>query len=484
MVSGRVGSRELAAALGAWRSSAPTLADALAESVRAAVLDGRLGVGTVLPSERALAESLRVSRGTLVNALGVLRRGGWMVTRHGSGSELRLPTAVTERITPWTLDHPGGELELDLTHAVTAAPHAAVTAAGRFAAAALPPLLVGDGVTETHDAELRAAIAVRYTAEGMPTEPREILITTGARAALHLILEELHDRRRPILVENPSYHGALALIRARRARTIAIPVTEQGWDLTAIGAASRGAIAYLVPDFHNPTGALMPPEQRLDLATLADRLGITLVIDETMRDLDLRDPPRPIPRIAGSPVVALGTTSKTVWGGIRVGWIRASAPMIRRLQRNPLTGLFTPSPLTQLAARPLVASLDELLVQRRTQLRTQRDHLAAALEAGDAWDFTTPDGGLTIWLRVHGISARTLVDRAHRQGLALAHGTQFAIEGGAIDRIRIPFTAHPEALDRAVAILQNALERPPDGAEEHARPAFGRVGDTGLDTIY
>jgi len=128
--------------------------------------------------------------------------------------------------------------------------------------------------------------------------------------------------------------------------------------------------------------------------------------------------------------------------------------------------------------------LDELLVQRRTQLRTQRDHLAAALEAGDAWDFTTPDGGLTIWLRVHGISARTLVDRAHRQGLALAHGTQFAIEGGEIDRIRIPFTAHPEALDRAVAILQNALERPPDGAEEHARPAFGRVGDTGLDTIY
>lgn len=113
-------------------------------------------------------------------------------------------------------------------------------------------------------------------------------------------------------------------------------------------------------------------------------------------------------------------------------------------------------------AEPLIAGLDHLLVDRRGRLREQRDHLASALAATDAWSFTVPDGVLTIRVRVRGTSARALVDRARRQGLALAFGSWLAVDGAMTDRIRLPFTADRDVLDRVVGILRGALaESPP-----------------------
>jgi len=452
---GRLAPRDLVSALGPWRQSAPTLADALATTIRGAVVDGRLRVGGTLPSERELAGTLRVSRGTLVSALVALRRDGWVETRHGSGSRLQLPEQVTGRTTPWTLDHPGAGLELDLTHAVTAAPYGAVGAAARLAADAVAPLLLDDGTSAAPDRSLREILAARYTAEGLPTTPSQILLVAGARAALHLLLDELHEHGRPVVVENPTYHGALAIIRARTARLIPVPVVDGAWDLDALTPSARGTLAYLVPDFHNPTGALMSPAQRRALGLAADRLDLTLVVDETMRELDLRVPPEPVQRLVARNVVTVGTTSKTVWGGARLGWIRAAAPLVARLRRNPLAFAVSPAPLTQLTAIPLLAGLDGLLIPRRALLRRQRDHLATLLAGGD-WDFAVPDGGLTIWLHLHARSARDVVERARRLGLALAPGTRFAADGGFTDRIRLPYTADEGVLARAVELLRQA----------------------------
>jgi DNA-binding transcriptional MocR family regulator len=218
----RLGANALATAMRDWRVRGRPLSQTLAEALRESILDGRLPVGVGIPSERALATALGVSRSTLVAALTLLRRDGWLSTRHGSGSRTRLSPTVTDRTTPWSLDHPDTSLELDMTQALTAAPHDAYLAAVRHAAAALGPVLLADGTSSPGLPALREIIATRYTREGLPTNVDQILVTSGATAALHLLLDQLHDRRRPVLSSQPhttvAWRSLPALASPRTAR--------------------------------------------------------------------------------------------------------------------------------------------------------------------------------------------------------------------------------------------------------------------------
>ncbi|MFI0228521.1 PLP-dependent aminotransferase family protein [Streptomyces sp. NPDC017086] len=451
------------AALGDWRTRSEPLARALAAAVREAVIDGRLPAGTRLPSERELARALRLSRGTVVAALSLLRADGWLRTRHGSGSAVRLPARLTERTSPWSLDRGGAPgADLDLTLAVTAAPHDAYRAALARAAELSGPLLVDSGTATVGLPRLRALLADRYTRAGLATRPEQILVTAGAQAALTLLLDQLHtDRTAPVLVENPAYPGALAVLRARRARLLPLPVTTpDGWDTAHLAATvrrHRPRLAYLVPDFHNPTGAHMDTATRREVAALADRHELTVIADETMRELDLRTPPGAEPHLAGARVIQIGSTSKILWSGLRVGWLRATAELVRQLRLNPLQAQLAPPPLEQLIAAELLgAPLPDLLADRRARLRAQRDHLAGLL-AGTGWTYTVPAGGLTLWLRLDGTGPRAtdLAARAAARGLALTPGPRFAADRTTLTRhLRLPFTATPETLTRAVELLR------------------------------
>ncbi|MFH9657261.1 PLP-dependent aminotransferase family protein [Streptomyces sp. NPDC017248] len=451
------------AALGDWRTRSEPLARALAAAVREAVIDGRLPAGTRLPSERELARALRLSRGTVVAALSLLRADGWLRTRHGSGSAVRLPARLTERTSPWSLDRGGAPgADLDLTLAVTAAPHDAYRAALARAAELSGPLLVDSGTATAGLPRLRALLADRYTRAGLATRPEQILVTAGAQAALTLLLDQLHtDRTAPVLVENPAYPGALAVLRARRARLLPLPVTTpDGWDTAHLAATvrrHRPRLAYLVPDFHNPTGAHMDTATRREVAALADRHELTVIADETMRELDLRTPPGAEPHLAGARVIQIGSTSKILWSGLRVGWLRATAELVRQLRLNPLQAQLAPPPLEQLIAAELLgAPLPDLLADRRARLRAQRDHLAGLL-AGTGWTYTVPAGGLTLWLRLDGTGPRAtdLAARAAARGLALTPGPRFAADRTTLTRhLRLPFTATPETLTRAVELLR------------------------------
>ncbi|MEU6669592.1 PLP-dependent aminotransferase family protein [Streptomyces sp. NPDC046727] len=451
------------AALGDWRTRPGPLARTLAAAVRDAVVDGRLPAGTRLPSERELARTLHLSRGTVVAALSLLRADGWLRTRHGSGSAVRLPARLTERTTPWSLDRGGApDADLDLTLAVTAAPHDAYRAALVRAAERCAPLLVDSGVATAGLPRLRELLADRYTRAGLATRPEQILVTAGAQAALTLLLDHLHtDRGAPVLVENPAYPGALAVLRARRARLLPVPVSARdGWDIEHLTAAvrrHRPHLAYLVPDFHNPTGAHMDRSARRTLAALADRHGLTVLADETMRDLDLRTPPGSEPHLAGPRVIQIGSASKTLWSGLRVGWIRATAELVRQLRGNPLQPQLAPPPLEQLIAAELLGDpLPALLADRRARLRAQRDHLATLL-ADTGWTYTVPPGGLTLWLYLGGAGpcAIDLAARAAARGLALTPGPRFSADQATLTRhLRLPFTATPQTLTRAVGLLR------------------------------
>ncbi|HET7015532.1 MAG TPA: GntR family transcriptional regulator, partial [Streptosporangiaceae bacterium] len=178
----------LAADLGRWRTHDRPLARSLADAVENAVIDGRITAGTTLPSERELARQLDLSRGTVVVALTQLREEGWLRTRPGSGSVIRLPPRLTQRTTPWSQDHGGAaDADLDLTRAVTAAPHDAYLGALTRAVERSPTLLVDAGTPSPGLPRLRELIADRYTKAGLPTRIEQILITSGAQAALALL---------------------------------------------------------------------------------------------------------------------------------------------------------------------------------------------------------------------------------------------------------------------------------------------------------
>ncbi|GIF45170.1 aminotransferase-like domain-containing protein [Actinoplanes xinjiangensis] len=444
-------------ALGAWRQLSGPLTDALAAAIRTAVLDGRIPVGTRLPSERSLAVTLRVSRGTIVTALATLRDSGWLHTRHGSGSAIHLPPDVTGRTAPWSTSH--GAV-LDLTRAVPAAPHTAYLEASRRAVQRSATLLMDAAEPDAGLPPLRELLADRYTREGLPTRPEQILVTSGARAALTLLVDDLADRTRPILVESPTYHGALGILQRHRARLAAVPVTTDGWDAAHLShtvQAARPKLAYLIPDFHNPTGALMPPELRTAVAGLAGRHDMTVIVDETLRDLDLRVPTTPITHLAGPGVVTIGSTSKLVWGGLRVGWLRADASRVRELQLNPLQARLSPPPLEQLIACELLSDPHEMLHDRRDRLRAQRDHLATLLDGAADWSFTVPPGGLCLWLRLHDADATALAARTADLGLNLSAGPAFSADRTLTRYLRIPFTGTSEDLTRAVGVLVQAM---------------------------
>ena len=455
----RIRDDQLAQALGPWRSTEAPLSAALARAVREALLDGRIRAGSELPAERRLAVALGVSRGTVTAALDRLRDAGWVRTRHGSASTVRLPPVAAERIAPLSATGEAGPL-VDLRRAVPAAPQELYLEATRRAVERAGPLLAEHGEPGPGIAELRAAIAARYSREGTATRPEQILVTSGARAALTLLAA--HFRPRVAVVEIPTFFDALRVLRAPGTRLVGCGVTTDGWDLDQLRdafAAARGQLAYLVPDFHNPTGALMPPHTRRTVTQLAAEHQVTLVVDETMRDLDLRDQPKPAPRMRGA--LLIGSTSKSIWGGLRIGWIRAPASLVRELQDHPLAGPLSAPPMQQLVAAELLADLEPVLGRRRHELRQQRDHLSDLLAGDRRWHFTLPSGGLALWLRLTTVLADTVVERSRRNGVALAAGPRFAADATLIHHLRVPYTPPRPVLDQIAAVLDDTCR---DGA--------------------
>src|SRR5690348_7303423 len=312
----------LARELGNWRTSSLSgpAYQGLADGIRMLIVDGRLPVGAQLPSERALADSLRVSRTTVTAAFTQLREDGYLNARRGARSTTALPIATgapVAAIAPPTAS---------LAEACLAAPASATMEAFAEAAREVMPYLHTIGVELTGVAPLREAIAERYCARGLPTEPDEIMVTTGGLHAIGLILATYTQPGDRVLVEQPTYHGALSAITTTGARPVPVAMADDGWELDAVDAAVRQlspSLAYLVVDNHNPTGMTLSEEGRLRLGAIIAETRTRTIIDETICDMWL-DRPVPPPMAAFMPsrrdlVLTIGSVSKSFWGGLRIG---------------------------------------------------------------------------------------------------------------------------------------------------------------------
>ncbi|WP_082695812.1 PLP-dependent aminotransferase family protein [Mycobacterium sp. IS-1742] len=451
----------LARELGNWRtsnSSGPVY-QGLADGIRMLIVDGRLPVGARLPSERALADRLRVSRTTVTSAYAHLREDGYLLARRGARSTTALPATLD---TPAPPVAPRGAV--NLANAALAAPAPAVLAALTTATQQMTPYLHDTGIELAGVLPLREAVAEKYCARGLPTEPDDIMITTGALHAIGLILATYTQPGDRVLVEQPTYHGALAAITTAGARPVPVAIGDDGWDLGVVQNAIRQlapTLAYLVPDNHNPTGRTMPQEQRRELAALIADTGTRTIVDETMTEVWLDEPVPPPVATAMTRrrdlLLTIGSMSKSFWGGLRIGWIRADPATLASIAAlRPSIDMGTPI-LEQLAAAELLRAGHDVLPERREILRTRRALMVSLLDEHlPDWQPCPGGGGLALWVRLPSPMSSALSAAASRMGLDVPPGPRFGVDGSLERFIRIPYTLPPEQMTEAVTLLARA----------------------------
>lgn len=453
------------------------LADGLTELIG----DGRVGLGVRLPSERELTDALSVSRTTVTRAYAVLRDSGYAEARRGAGTFTRVPGGRSRVHDRALLPSPEDGDAIDLNCAAASAPPG-IAAAYAEAAAELPAYLAGHGYFPAGLPELQAAIAATYEARGLPTESRQIMVTPGALTAASIVAQAYLGRGERAAVESPGYPNVGRAIRHSGARVTAMPVDPDGWDLDAVGATLRQVrprLAYLVPDFQNPTGHLMSESDRQTYARHLRRAGTFAVVDEAHQALALDGQSMPAPFAAfDERTITLGSASKSHWGGLRLGWIRAPhhdvEQEMERLTQARL-GLDLGAPvMEQLVLARLLTGSPELVDRHRDRLRTQRDALLAALSRElPSWRFRRPTGGLAVWCELPSGSGTAFAARAEQHGVIIAPGPAFAVEGGLDRFVRIPWTRPVAELDDAVGRLAAAWSGFAAATGGHGSP--GRV---------
>jgi DNA-binding transcriptional MocR family regulator len=473
-----IGGPQLARLLGELPAERPFYA-VLARAIRGLILNGGLALRVRLPAERDLAAALGVSRTTVTAAYDALRAESFIQSRQGAGSWTALPRGRTSRMPQAGTATVYGvaEPEIDLGSAAPGAPELFDEAVAD-AVAHLPGHTSGPGYDPAGLGRLRETVAARYTARGLPTRPEQIMITAGAQHALNLLVEELMSPGDRVLVESPTYPHALDALRRRGARLIPVGVNA-GWDVELIATSMRQTavrFAYVNADFHNPTGRLMDDERRAALVAAVKRVGGYLVVDETFAELALDGGAMPRPPAAydtDGRVISIGSAAKVFWGGLRIGWIRTTPPMARRLA-TLRESLDLASPvLEQLIVTELLLRVDEVRAERVALLREGRRALVAALgETLPDWEFALPRGGMSLWARLPAPASTALAGAAARLGVRIVPGPLFGVDGLLEDYVRLPYVQPADVLGEAVERLARAYHSVETAAAPRSLPSY------------
>lgn len=313
--------------------------------------------------------------------------------------------------------------------------------------------------------ELRAAVAARIDRRGLTTTGDDLLITTGSQQGLGLITTALIEPGDAVLVENPTYLAALQGFQLAGARMIPVPCDDEGIlpdALAELVARERPKLLYTIPTFQNPTGRTLPAGRRAEIASLAARLGLWLLEDDPYGDL--RYEGRELPWLAAHPgaedrTALLGSFSKVMAPGLRLGWLRAPAALLRGAVLAKQAADLHTSTVDQLAAAEYLrtADLDAHVARVRDAYRIRRDALldglSSALPAGSTWN--RPEGGMFVWARLpEGHDATALLRAATSRGVAFVPGAPFFAGAPDPRTLRLSFTTHtPEEIQEGLRRL-------------------------------
>ncbi|MFQ5554110.1 MAG: PLP-dependent aminotransferase family protein [Acidimicrobiia bacterium] len=461
-----IGAKRLARVLGAWAGGGAPLYRELSDALTGAIERGELTRDLTLPPERGLAAELAVSRTTVMHAYRRLKEAGLLESKQGSGTSVvagpiggsGLPD-FTGEIYSAVLSGSRGAIDL------TSACQAALPGFRRLVAGAidLGAALTGHGYQPAGLPGLREAVAERFCAAGAVTRPDDVVITTGAQQAIGLVADVLARPGDAVLVEEYTFPGALDAFRSRGLRCVPVAIDGQGVRPDALRealAVERPAFAYVMPSYHNPTGTQLPMTRRKETLDLATSAGVMIVEDNTLELLGAASSPRPpLAAIDGSGlVVSIGSLSKSVWGGLRVGWLRAPGPVADRAVRAKTVSDIGSPILNQQLATHVVMQLDELAAEMLRHLAVSYRALARAFASRlESWSCPRPDGGLCAWVEAPtATDVDALAQLAQRRGLVITPGSLFRADGASVPRLRIPFIYAPHVMEAAVDRLAEA----------------------------
>lgn len=314
--------------------------------------------------------------------------------------------------------------------------------------------------------------------EGLALEPENLIITAGASGALDMALRLFTRPGDTVLVEAPSYHEALAVIRDYPVKLAAVPMDGDGLRVDAlqrrlaslVGAGERPALLYTIPSFQNPSGVTLSAERRLQALELAYRHDLLIIEDDVYRDIYFEDPPpRSIFQMdTHGATIRLGSFSKILAPGLRVGWAVGTAAHVERMAACGLTrsgGGANPFAAYVAAVFCERGWLEPHIVGLRQAYRQRREVLLAALRATMPPDvaWTEPAGGFFVWLTLpEPLSAPEVLQRAQRLGITFLTGEPFFAKGHKEGRrhIRVPFSyLELGDLTRGMEILAEAIRQ-------------------------
>ncbi|MCK2242297.1 MULTISPECIES: PLP-dependent aminotransferase family protein [unclassified Crossiella] len=480
----------LAGLLQGWTEETGSLHRRLALAIRQLVESGELPEGTRLPAERAMAVSLAVSRSTVVAAYDDLRSEGWLASRRGSGTWARRPGidypapesragalglgrsgAVPAPLTGAHLPNPPDTVDLS-TGALPGLPMVAEIAA-TLGAADYAGLLDHHGYFVGGLPELRVALAGQLAGRGVPAVAEDVIVTSGSQQAVDMLAQGLLQPGDEIVLEEPTYRGALEAFRARGAKVLSVPVRTGrrgpgGVDIEVLERlleSRRPKLLYLLPTAHNPTGATLGLADRLRVVRAAAATGVAVVDDGSTVDTSLSwPPPAPLAAVAaehGVPatVFSVGSLSKLFWGGLRVGWVHGPSELITRLSRVKNAADLGSSVPSQLLGLKLLPHSDHA---RRLRMGQLSAGLAAAEQAArehlPGWEFARPLGGAALWLRAPGRDSVALAARARKHGVLVVPGPAYSAAEGLREWLRVGYSVSPERVREGIRRLATAAE--------------------------
>ena len=296
-------------------------------------------------------------------------------------------------------------------------------------------------------------------------DPALVLITTGSQQGLDLIAKVLIDEGSRVLVETPTYLGALQAFSPMEPEIVSVASDDGGVDIADLSAKAEGArFFYVLPNFQNPTGRTMPEDRRAALSEAAARLGLPLVEDNPYGDLWFDTPP-PLPLTARNPegCIYLGSFSKVLAPGLRLGFMVAPASIFPKLlQAKQAADLHSPGFNQRLVAEVMKDGfLDRHVPLIRALYKSQRDAMLAAMqrEMPEGVEWNTPAGGMFLWVRLpEGMNAIALLPQAVERNVAFVPGWAFYADQADARTLRLSFvTASVAQINTGIAALAEAI---------------------------
>jgi GntR family transcriptional regulator/MocR family aminotransferase len=481
------------------RHSATPLYQQIKTYLRQGILSGSLAADTRLPASRQLAQDLGVNRITIENAYAELEAEGLVFSKLGSGTYVLppdplLPLPKISIGAPWPLWQQGLQVRdsssrsklPEETQKLNGRPPLISFASGTGDAHLFPAedfrkvfqaVMRRDGIAaldygeRNGHAPLRESIAHILASQGVQTRPENILITAGSQQALSLVSQLLLKPGDTILVESPTYPGALDLFRALDFKVVGIPVDDHGMqveELETLLQQHHPKLIYTIPNFHNPTGTCLNGPRRRQLIVLADRYNVPILEDDFVGDLRYEGRTQPALKALdpGGRVIYVSTFSKMLMPGLRVGFLVAEGPVYDCLVDFKRVNDLATSTLVQRALEAYVTvGRYQAHLRRSCQVfRRRRDAMLSAihhyLPAGVR--FNPPQGGLFIWLHLpENMNAEELHPVAWEEGVDFIPGNAFFPDGTeGRDKLRLNFVAHePDKIEEGIKRLGKAMKR-------------------------